>query len=181
MEIWKTAIYNGEIYGNYEVSNAKEPQIRNKKTGKIIKQRQLPTGYVEVIIYKNGKMKHCYVHRLVACTFIENDDVENKTEVNHINEDKTLNSVENLEWCTREYNQNYGTRIERGVKARSKKVIGKSLTENKVVVLQSAKQGEKFGFKQQSIWSCCNGKQNQYKGYVWSYIENESTDTVDSF
>ncbi len=68
--------------------------------------------YQIVMLMVNGKQKAFYVHRLVAQAFIPNPD--NLPEVNHINEDKYDNRVENLEWCTRKYNINYGTGKERG-------------------------------------------------------------------
>ena len=174
MEVWKTAIYNGEVYDNYEVSNLGQVRSVNyNHTGKakILKPRMVKGGYLVVGLHKNGKQKQCYTHRLVAYTFIENDEPTVKTEVNHINEDKTLNTVENLEWCTRKHNINHGTRNRRDGKTKSKKIIGKSLTENKVIVFQSIKQAGKFGFAIGHICNCCQGKQRQHKGYVWSYID----------
>ena len=169
VEEWKTVIYNGEVFEEYEVSNL--GHVRSLKCGKVreMKLRKNKDGYLYVQLYQ-GKEKYCYVHRLVACTFIPNDD-ETKTDVNHISEVKTENFVENLEWCTSDYNVNYGTRNERDAKSHCKKVIGKSLTENKVVVLQSAKQGEKFGFKQQGITACCRGERKSHHGYTWQYID----------
>lgn len=67
--------------------------------------------YQMVMLMVNGKQKAFYVHRLVAQAFIPNPD--NLPEVNHINEDKYDNRVENLEWCTHSYNMNYGTRMDR--------------------------------------------------------------------
>ena len=169
MEVWRTAIYNGEVYGDYEVSNM--GNVRNIKTGRVLKPQKDKGGYLCVVLYRNGKHKQCKIHRLVAFAFIPNDDVEHKTDVNHISEVKTENFVENLEWCTRKENNNHGTHNERMAKSKSKKVIGKSLTENKVIVLQSTRQANKFGFDQSTISKCCKGKQRQHKGYVWSYID----------
>ena len=170
MEVWKTAIYNGEVYDNYEVSNM--GNVRNIKRGKMKKLIKDKYGYLRVGLNKNGKKNSCLVHRLVACTFIPNDNPTVKTQVNHINEfEKENNSVENLEWCTQQYNRNYGTRNERARKSCCKKVMGKSLTENKVIILHSAKQGEKFGFNENYISKCCRGKARQHKGYTWSYID----------
>ena len=67
--------------------------------------------YQMVMLMVNGKQKAFYVHRLVAQAFIPNPD--NLPEVNHINEDKYDNRVENLEWCTHSYNMKYGTRMDR--------------------------------------------------------------------
>ena len=168
MEQWKTAIYNGEIYDNYEVSNM--GNVRNAKRGKMKKLQKDKDGYLCVGLYRNGKHKECKVHRLVAFAFIENDD-ETKTEVNHINEIKHDCRVENLEWCTRKHNVNYGTRSVREAKSKSKKIIGKSLTENKVIVFKSMKQAGIFGFDASAICNCCQGKQRQHKGYTWHYVD----------
>ena len=147
--------------------------VNYKGTGKvkILKPQKDKDGYLQIALCKNGKAKRYLVHRLVAFAFIPNDDVEHKTQVNHISEVKTENFVENLEWCSPKENVNHGTRNERDAKLKSKKVIGKSLTENKVIVLHSAKQGKKYGFIPQGITSCCRGERKSYKGYVWSHID----------
>lgn len=64
-------------------------------------------GYLHVLLCKNGKYITHNVHRLVAETFIPNPD--NLPEINHKDENKENNCVDNLEWCTRKYNMNYGT------------------------------------------------------------------------
>lgn len=76
--------------------------------GKDIRTWIKDNGYVYVDFYINGKQKHFYVHRLVASAFIPNYD-EEKTIINHKDEDKTNNRIENLEWCTHVYNLSYGT------------------------------------------------------------------------
>lgn len=68
-------------------------------------------GYIRVRIYVDGIIKRLLIHRVVADAFIPN--IYNYPQVNHINEIKTDNRVDNLEWCTAKYNANYGTRNAR--------------------------------------------------------------------
>lgn len=86
--------------------------------GKQMKQGMHDKGYKTVSLTKDGKTKTFFVHRLVAEAFIENPD--SLPMVNHKDEDKTNNFVENLEWCTNEYNLSYGTARQR----RAKKLRG---------------------------------------------------------
>ena len=67
-------------------------------------------GYKRVTLWENGKKINISVHRLVATAFIDNPDPNTYTEINHKDENKTNNNVNNLEWCTHIYNLNYGTR-----------------------------------------------------------------------
>ena len=104
--------------GLYEVSSF--GQVRNKN-GKVLKQmikRTNGTCYKSVDLWKDGKYYKKYIHRLLAEAFIPNPD--GLPFVNHKDEDGTNNSIDNLEWCTREYNVNYGTAKER----RAKKIRG---------------------------------------------------------
>lgn len=94
--------------------------IYNKRTNKKLKISDNGRGYKKVGLYtEEGKTVNKYIHRLVAETFIDNPN--NLSEVNHINEDKANNSVDNLEWCDRKYNNNYGS------KPRQNYLIGKFL------------------------------------------------------
>ena len=94
--------------------------IYNKRTNKKLKISDNGRGYKKVCLYtEEGKMVNKYVHRLVAKTFIDNPN--NLPEVNHIDEDKSNNCVDNLEWCDRKYNNTYGE------KPRVNKLIGKFL------------------------------------------------------
>ena len=86
----------------------------------IIKPYMQTDGYLQVkLVDDNGISHSMKVHTLVADTFISNPN--DYTDINHKDEDKTNNCVENLEWCSRSYNINYGTRNKKA----SEKLKGK--------------------------------------------------------
>lgn len=113
MEIWKTI----EGFENYSVSTY--GRVRKTKTKKIMHQ-QINNGYLYIRLNKDNKRVPLRVHRLVAQAFIPNPD--NCPCVNHKDENKTNNCVENLEWCTHKYNLNYGTIRERIASAQPNRV-----------------------------------------------------------
>lgn len=114
MEIYKDI----EGYeGLYQVSD--QGIVINSK-GKTIKPTKDKDNYLMVGIYKNKIRNWYYVHRLVAQAFIPN--YYNLPEVNHKDEIKQNNRADNLEWCTRKYNINYGTGIQRRASTQRKKV-----------------------------------------------------------
>lgn len=103
-------------------------------SGKQMKQSMHDKGYKIVSLTRDGKTKMRFVHRLVAEAFIPNPD--NLPMVNHKDEDKTNNFLENLEWCTNEYNLSYGTAKKR----RLKKLRGRPLSEeHKAKIAKSMK------------------------------------------
>lgn len=175
-EIWKTAVYDGEIYeGLYKVSNlGRILSLDYNHTGKpkLMNPSDDGYGYLKVTLSKNKKDKTCKVHRLVAQTFIPNPD--NLPEVNHIDEDKTNNRVENLEWKSHKDNNNHGTRNERISKAntngkKSKRVLQLSLDGELIKVWESTQECGRNGFCQSSVVDCCLGKQKTHKGFLWEY------------
>lgn len=106
MEEWR-AVPGYE--GLYEVSNM--GNVRNVRRNTLLKLSKTNDGYIQVWLYKNGIRNRFQVHRLVCQAFLPNPD--NLPQVNHRDEVKINNRVENLEWCDGKYNVNYGTRQER--------------------------------------------------------------------
>ena len=101
---------NGRIYDK-SLSGGKMKQMVHSK------------GYKTVSLTKDGKTKQHYVHRLVAEAFIDNPN--NLPFINHKDEDKTNNFADNIEWCTNEYNVNYGN----GRVKQARKIKGRQLSE----------------------------------------------------
>lgn len=169
-EIWKPI----PGFDNYEVSNLGRVKSLFDGRHKIFREKILkPTpdrkGYLFVFLCKEGKKKRFRVHRLVASAFLENP--KNLEQVNHKDECKTNNRVENLEWCDARYNTNYGTRIERVAKAKSKKVLQFTKNGEFVREWQSMNECGRRGFHQGNVWSCCRGEQKSHKGFIWKYSE----------
>lgn len=155
--------------GLYEVSNmgrVKSLPKRGIVEDKILKPtKHIKDGRLSVMISDGrGGRKRVTVHRLVALAFIRRED---KTlEVNHKDEDPTNNRADNLEWCTRRYNMNYGTTPQRLNVKNRKPVIG----ENKDTVVEygAVRWGKKDGYDSGGIlYSIRTG--NAYKGMVWRY------------
>ena len=113
-EIWKKSIVE-----NYEISNL--GRVKNIKTGKIIKPDKEEKGYCRLTIKINGVRKHYAIHRLVAIAFIPNP--LNKEQVDHIDNDKTNNRVDNLQWVSNKENcQLRWERIRKALKEYDRKI-----------------------------------------------------------
>lgn len=153
---------------------------------RILKPRKNGYGYLQVNLNKEGKKSTYRVHRLVAEAFLENS--ENLPEVNHKDECKTNNNVSNLEWCTREYNINFGTRNKRVAESntgnpkmskaltnnpkKSKPVIGINKVSGLILEFPSAMEAERqTGTHQGHICKCCKGKLKSAGGFYWMYSD----------
>lgn len=106
--------------GQYAVTSC--GKVWSYKSNKFLKPKTDKDGYYKVNLYNKGKQKTFFIHRLVAEAYISN--LDNLPQVNHKSEIKTENFINNLEWCTAEYNTNYGTRNERAGKTISMKRSG---------------------------------------------------------
>ena len=155
-----------ENYPNYTISDKGE--IVNTNTNKELKPYIRKDGYVIISLSKGGKKYKCYLHRLVAETFIPNPD--NLPQVNHKDEDKTNNCVSNLEWITSKDNCNYGTRNERQGLGHSKPIEQYDLEGNFIKEWDSATQVERdLGFNHSNISKCCLGRSKTAYNYKWEY------------
>lgn len=189
MEVWKD-IENFE--GLYQVSS--EGKIKSlervDRKGRIVRERIMHThydaqGYVHVKLNKDAKQYTKYVHRLVAQAFIPNP--ENKETVNHKDENKANNTLENLEWMTMKENANYGTRNERtkahtdwdalrlklSDAAHKKKIY--QLKDGKIVKEWNSitEASRFFGVSLRAIQCVLRGENPSCKGFQFAYAERE--------
>lgn len=164
-EIWKPI----QDYENYFVSNF--GRVKNSK-GKIRKfvHDKKDYGYVRVaLISKNKKQKNILVHRLVALAFIPN--TENKSIVNHLNENKSDNRVENLEWSTLSENQRHGSCIDRRILKYYKKIGQYSLDGKLIKKFDSIKEDSIFyNITDSAIIQNLKGKTKTCLKTIWRYL-----------
>ena len=130
-------------------------------------------GYLQVSLGNNkGERKFLWVHQIVATTFIPNP--ENKPQVNHKDEVKTNNCVDNLEWMTAKENSNYGTRNERVIKAISKPIMQYTKDGILIKVYPSVKEAaHQLGLSRSNISSAARGVYKQAYDFIWKYVEDE--------
>lgn len=159
MEIWKDI---KSYEGLYKVSNlGRVKSLNYGRTGKeqILSLVLQNSGYLQVGLCKNGKVKKFKVHRLVAQAFIDNSD--NLPQVNHIDQNKLNNQAINLEWCDNQYNTRYSFA----------KKIG-SFKDGKLIKVYEAIQDVKTGgFNVGNVWSALNGRYKSSGGFQWNYLE----------
>lgn len=161
METWKTI----EGYSNYLISSdGKLKSIR----GNILNPRLNTNGYLYTIIRNDkGVRKTVKIHQLVARNFIPNH--ADLPEINHKDEIKTNNSINNLEWCTRKYNANYGTVRKRISDSKLKPVYQYDLNGILIREWNSIAEAVQHGFTQSKISQCCNNKRNKHKNCIWKF------------
>ena len=159
LEIWKDI----EGYeGLYQVSSW--GRVKNSRTGRVLKAGKHKDGYLQVLLCKNGKRTTYRVHRLVAQAFIPNP--QNKPQVNHIDEDKENNRVENLEWVTNTENINHGTHNARMSKMKSIPII---CIETGIEYYGARECARQMGLHQQGITAVLTGKRKTTGGYTFKY------------
>lgn len=188
METWKS-VKNYD--GLYEVSSTGLVRSVMRKVwnpGRNCYRTQYPRilrlstddkGYNRVTLSKDGKVKQHLVHRLVAEAFIPNPN--NLPQINHKSEVTNDNRVENLEWCTNEYNCNYGSHNENISKSQSVSILQYTLDGKLIREWQSSRTAEaETGVSNVNILRCCHGgfynkKRGKWvnvskaNGFIWKF------------
>ena len=198
-EIWKPVV---GYEGLYEVSNLgrvkslgntlKCSRFRGIET--IMRPEVTNLSYCRISLRKDRKYKHWSVHRLVAIAFLPNPN--NLPVVNHKDENPSNNCVDNLEWCTHQYNLTYGTARKRGAETFKKSNVSKChyykglATKNRLKVgayekpvhqidivtgeiiqtFRCIREAERT-FNTKHISAVVNGRRNKAKGYFWKLAE----------
>ena len=183
IEVWKPV----SGFENYQISNfgrIKNTVFRNRHTIKLKERMLTPSqngkGYMFVYLSKNGKPKMKTIHRLVAEAFIENPN--SYPVINHKDGNKENNFVDNLEWCTVQYNAEHSHRLGlQKPSERQKAIIAQWDKENhSKPVSQYAKNGAwikdweqqkeaelTLGLCRGSISQCVNGRAKTAGGFIW--------------
>lgn len=177
-EIWKS-IKGFENF--YEISNVGRVRSLDRYVngngitcdfqfikGRILHPTKDKLGYFRVMLRKNNSHKTFLVHRLVAEAFIENPN--NLPFINHKDENPSNNSVNNLEWCTAQYNLTYGTCQSRLAKSKVRKVVQYDKYMNVICEWDSLKAAaSSIKVSQQNISACCRNNRKTCGGFIWKY------------
>ena len=140
-EIWKDIKGYEKLYQVSNLGNVRRIKFINNRTQKdkikMLKLIKDKKGYLKINLWKNNKSKMFLVHRIVAETFILNPN--NLPQVNHKDENKSNNCVENLEWCSKKYNNNYGNRLNNIRKKLMEKNVKEKMKNNTKLMIRDEK------------------------------------------
>lgn len=144
---------------------------------RLLKQNLKRNGYLTVDLSKDGIVKTISVHRIIAKTFIPNEDIT-KSEIDHINCNKKDNRVENLEWVSPRENKDRALKNKLYNNSNKKQVRNKQLNKTFKSSYEAAEYINEFKFKNSKktksiagkIRACCCGYQKVAYGYTWQYM-----------
>ena len=160
MKVWVSL----KEFPQYEASN--EGDIRNKKTGRILKQKLGVHDRYQVSLFDNGRSHTKQVHRLIADSFFDGN--HEGLDVDHVDGDHKNNHISNLEFCTRKENTRRAFELGLRVGPRRKRIILVETGE----VFDSIRDCQRMtGFDHSAISKCLSGKQDNYKGYHFEEID----------
>lgn len=165
-------------FSKYEIY-PEEQKIWSYKRNKFLMPKKCRDGYIEYCLYDDNSKKHSIkAHRLFWIAV--NGDIPDGLEINHINEDKTDNSLTNLNLLSKKDNMNWGTRTSR---AKEKLINGKrskilfALKDNKIKkIFPSLKEAKRQGYNEGAIWHCFKGNKQHHKGFEWKYMDDYLAD-----
>ena len=136
-------------------------KVWSHRLNKFMKPWDNGAGYLKVRLKKDGKTKIFYIHRLVAEAYISNPNAY--PTINHKDEDRANNSVNNLEWCTDAYNNLYGSRADM--------LNACKCVETGYIYSSIAEAARATNTLVQGISACCRGKTKTANGYHWQYLK----------
>ena len=178
-EVWKPVIgwegfYEVSNMGNVKSLGNGKSNNKNYSKERILKAKKERNGYLFVALYKEGKSKQCYIHRLVGEAFLENP--QDLPQINHIDQNKENNIVSNLEFCSAEYNINYGDRTERVAEKltnnpkKSKAIIAIDIVTGLILEFPSAREASRqLKVNRSGIVACLKGRGKTCGGFYWFY------------
>jgi hypothetical protein len=139
-----------------------------KRNGKALKPTLTPKGYLRVRLSKNSKVKNYFVHRLVYENFV--GEIPNGYFVNHIDEVKTNNTIDNLNLMTVKENDNWGTRNTKIGRKSSVYIMQKTIDGEIVKTWNSSKKlFTNTEFNYNNVLRCCKGERKTHKGFLWEF------------
>lgn len=190
-EEWRSVIGWEELYEASNMGRIRSLNYKSSGKTKVLRPSTNPSGYDIVVLQNNGYKTTKTVHRIVYEAF--NGHIPEGLEVNHINECKTDNRIENLNLMTREENLRYGTGIERraskirGIKRSEETKRRMSLASSKKPILQFTREGEfirewmsqkeaytTYNFHSFKMWQALTGKCQTAGGFIWKYKEENN-------
>lgn len=176
-ENWKDVV---GYEGLYQISSY--GRLRSKKS---IRKPQLNNnGYLWLLLWRKGKVRRAYIHRLVAEAFLPK--VDGKTYVDHINTNRLDNRVENLRWCTFAENVNNPISKVNYAIGRNRwlenhrgcnspfaiKVVGVNIETGERICFNAICETKDAGFAPEKVAACVRKVRKSHKGYRW-YKQSE--------
>lgn len=146
--------------------------VKRHYKGHMLKQWKDRDGYLFVNFRVNGKLINLKVHRVVASCFLPNPD--GLPEVNHIDCNRTNNNVDNLEWCTGEYNvayrEKYGTALNHPV-------FAVNLRTSNIQYFESQNEAARqLGVDRRHVNHVLKGRYKQTSGYWFCYADSNAVE-----